>query len=237
MKKRLGLVLAGLMILVFAVGYGFSATSADNCSVSRQLTLNCLVQGGSRWVVGSILDIVSGGGLHIKSGGSLVVDSGATFTQNGSTVVGVTGFTQPLVICGDDAGTTTVNYLGPSLPSWTGDGTDYSLASTACSALDSTTEATADLPVSTLALGVRGMRCKSNSTQAAGESLTMTVRTAAADTVPVISCVIGEAATECRTNTATTTNIVAGATLAVKVVPVGNNSAGAVQCVVTMVMP
>ncbi len=139
------------------------------------------------------------------------------------------------MICGDDAGTTTTNYLGPSLPSWTGDGTDYSLASTACSALDSTTEATADLAVSTLALRVYGMRCKSNSTQAASESLTMTLRSAAADTAPVVSCVIGEAATECRSNVATT--IAAGATMAVKVVPVGNNSAGAVQCVLSVGMP
>jgi hypothetical protein len=146
-----------------------------------------------------------------------------------------TGFYQALVVCGDDAGTTVTNYLGPSLPSWTGDGTDWSLASAACSALDSTTEATADAAVSTLALRVYGMRCKSDSTQAAAESLTMTLRSAAADTAPVVSCAIGEAATECRSNVSTA--IAAGATLAVQVVPAGNNAAGHIQCVLTVGMP
>jgi hypothetical protein len=147
------------------------------------------------------------------------------------------GFTQNLVICGDDAGTTTTNYLGPSLPSWKGDGTDYSLASTACSALDSTTEATADLVVSSLAMRAFGMRCISDATQAAGESLVMTLRSAAADTVPVLSCTIGEAATECRQSLASSAPIAAGATLAVKVVPAGNNSAAHVWCSVLMAMP
>ena len=147
-----------------------------------------------------------------------------------------TAFIQDLVICGDDAGTTTTNYLGPSLPSWKGDGTDYSLASAACSALDSTTEATADLAVSTLAMQALGMRCISDSTQAAGESLTMTLRSAAADTVPAITCVIGVAATECRSTTQGMAPIAAGATLAVKVVPSGNNAAGHVQCVVTLAL-
>ena len=91
--------------------------------------------------------------------------------------------------------------------------------------------------MSTLALKAHGMRCISDATQGAGESVVFTLRSAAADTTPVISCTIAEAATECRSNVATTTNIAAGATLAVKVVPTGDNAAGNVWCSVLMSMP
>ena len=224
-RKRLMLAVMGL---VLAVGAGL---------VIAQNTLNYMQQGGGAWVVGGTQTIASGGTLTVASGGTLAIASGATATVSGSALAGIAGFTQNLVLCGDDAGTTVTNYLGPSVPCWKSDGSDCSLASTACSALDSTTEATADLPVSTLAMKVVGMRCISDSTQGSGESLTMTLRTAAADTVPAISCAIGVGATECRTNAVTTTNIAANATLAVKVVPSGDNAAGHVWCAVTMLMP
>jgi hypothetical protein len=148
----------------------------------------------------------------------------------------LTGLSQQLILCGDDAGTTTTNYLGPALnSSYDGTHTSSVIGGTYCKSLDSTTEATADAPVSTLAVKALGLRCVSDATQAAGESLTFTLRSAAADTAPVVSCVIGVAATECRSNVAA--SIAAGATMAVKVVPSGNNSAANAWCVTTLVWP
>lgn len=195
----------------------------------------------------SALTVLPGGASALTLGGASTTAVTVTTDGTGDAEVvlpvnsigptELTGFHQNLVICGDDAGAATTNYLGPSLPSWKGDGSDYSLASTACDALDNTVEATADLVVSTLALKAHGMRCISDATQGAGESVVFTLRSAAADTTPVISCTIAEAATECRSNVATTTNIAAGATLAVKVVPTGDNAAGNVWCSVLMSMP
>lgn len=148
----------------------------------------------------------------------------------------LTGLSQQLIFCGDDAGTTTTNYLGPALnSSYDGTHTSSVIGGTYCKTLDSTTEATADAPVSTLAVKVLGMRCVSTATQAASESITFTLRSAVADTSPVVSCVIGEAATQCRTNVSA--SIAAGATMAVKVVPSGNNSAADAWCATTIVWP
>jgi hypothetical protein len=188
-----------------------------------------------------IFDFVNGlrlNGSTTITGASGTGDSAVVLPANSIGPSELTGLVRSLIFCGDDAGTTTTNYLGPALDSaYDGKHTDSSIGGTYCKTLDSTTEATADAPVSTLAVKALGLRCISTATQGSGESITFTLRTGAADTVPVVSCTIGVSATECRTNTATTTNIAAGATMAVKVVPSGNNAAADAWCVTTLVWP
>ena len=155
----------------------------------------------------------------------------------------VSGFAEPVTFCGQLPNATT-GYLGPGLLGLDGTPTDYIMGGTACDALDSGTEATADAPLSTLALKVVGMRCKQSAASGAAETTAYTLRTAAADAVTTdggattISCSIdGASATECRSVAGSTTDIVAGATMAVKVVASANLSAQDGRCVVLVAFP
>jgi len=134
----------------------------------------------------------------------------------------VSGFATVVRFCGDLANATS-SYLGPGLLGLNGAPTDYTIAGTACSGLDSTTEATADAPISTLAVKVLGMLCKQAPAPGAGNSVVYTFRDNAADAVTTdgggttISCTIsGATATECRSIAGSTTDIPAGDPVAVK---------------------
>lgn len=155
----------------------------------------------------------------------------------------VSGMAQPLIFCGDLVNATTT-YLGPGLGSITGIPTDYTIAGTACSALDSTTEATADAPISTLATKILGFRCIQTAASGASKTTTYTLRTDAADAVTTdggattLTCSIaGASATECRTVAGTTVNIAASGTVAIKVVTDANMSAQDAQCIALAVWP
>ena len=130
-----------------------------------------------------------------------------------------------VIACGqaDENGTI---YYGPATAVFGGDGsTSYAISSVACDALDNATEATADAPIFTnVAFKITGLYCKQSGTLGAGEAVTFTVRSAAADTTPVISCTVSEGETDCRSLTGSTTDIAAGATLAVKAVQVSDNT-------------
>lgn len=148
--------------------------------------------------------------------------------------VGPTEFgvhTEELIICGENAENSTV-YFGPATGPFGGDGSDISRGSAGCDALDNATESTADAAVSTLAMKVHGFRCTSDATMGSGETQVFTLRTAEGNAITTdgasttLTCTIGEGATECRTNDSTTTNIAAGATVAMKVVAVDNNADG-----------
>ena len=153
------------------------------------------------------------------------------------------GTYQNVIFCGENAenGTT---FFGPATAplggSWA---TPVNLASAGCDALDNTTEATADAPISTLATKVNGFRCVTDAVLGAGETIVFTLRTAAANAVTTdgaqttLTCTIGEAATECRNVAGTTTNIVAGATLAMSVVETSNNTDDNAWCVATVSWP
>lgn len=153
----------------------------------------------------------------------------------------VSGFAQEVYFCGqlvDGASSPATTYLGPGLLGLNGTPTDYVMGGTACDALDSTTEATADAPLSTLALKVVGARCKQSAASGASKTTTYTMRTAAADVVTTdggattATCSIaGASATECVMAVGTTTNIAAGATMAFKAVTDADLSAQDGQCV------
>ncbi len=139
-----------------------------------------------------------------------------------------------VIFCGDleNAGT---NYYGPAQPPFIGDfgadgGSDdknFSNGGTLCSALDNTTEATADAPLTGLlntALKVTGMRCYLDIEPAA--DVVFTARSAAADLTPSVTCTVAAAGTvtSCSTTVGSTTDVAAGATVAVKSVTTDNES-------------
>ncbi len=115
-------------------------------------------------------------------------------------------------ICGE---ATTVNnntvYYGPSI---------VLLANTmngqTCdiNATGNTTEATADAPIYTnKAVKVQGMTCRNEAD--ANAAVTFTLRTAAGATVPSVTCTIADNERDCVADVQTTTNIAAGAAVAI----------------------
>lgn len=138
--------------------------------------------------------------------------------------------TDHVVLCGqmDENGTI---YFGPVTAAFGEDGSDASLSSAACDALDNATEATVDAPIFTdLSFKILGGWCKLAGTLGASETATFTVRTAAADVVTTdgsnttLTCSLATGEVECSIPYGTTTDIAAGATIAIKAVQVSNNS-------------
>lgn len=129
-----------------------------------------------------------------------------------------------VILCGqlDENGTI---FFGPATAAFGGDGSDASISSTACDALDNATEATVDAPILTdAAFGIVGARCAQSGTLEAGETVTYTLRSAEADTSPEQTCTISEGETDCTITTPTDTDVAAGATLAVEAVMSSDNS-------------
>jgi hypothetical protein len=135
--------------------------------------------------------------------------------------------------CGDGPNTTGTTYLGPALAAFSGDGSDASNGSAACQGFDSADEATADGPLfANVAFKANGMYCLTGQALGAAETNTFTLRSAVADTTPVISCTISTGQTDCRSLTGTTTSIAAGATVSIKADHVGDNNADDFKCYV-----
>ncbi len=150
--------------------------------------------------------------------GTLEVDGAARLDG------GVSAVLDRVIFCGENAENGTI-FFGPATALFGGDGSDYSLGSVNCDALDNATEATADAPILTAAaFQVMGFRCKTDGTLGAGESIVFTLRSAAADLTPSVTCTISEAETECSDVTSTSTDVAAGATVAMKVVEASNNA-------------
>jgi hypothetical protein len=128
--------------------------------------------------------------------------------------------------------------LGPAAAEYLGNGTEFEIGGTACNAYDDGTEATADAPIVAdfPAFKVTGMFCRSSSDAAQDQVLTL--RSAAADVTPSVTCTIAGTgtATSCSTVTSTTTDIAAGATIAVKSVNGEDLSTQDVWCEVYFVI-
>jgi hypothetical protein len=122
-------------------------------------------------------------------------------------------------ICGD---ATTINnntiYYGPSIAL-----TANILYGTACdiTAAGNATEATADAPTLTnQAFQVTGMICRNQADQDA--AISYTLRTAAGATVPSVTCTIADDERDCVADVVTTTDIAAGATVAIAAASAGD---------------
>lgn len=138
-----------------------------------------------------------------------------------------------IILCGDSFNNTT-GYIGPAAAAYlSGGAVDLTMGGTACNAIpESTTETTADEPIATYfpAFKVHGLFCAISSDPTA--DVVVALRSAAAATTPAVTCTIAGTGTaqSCRALTATTTNIAAGATIAVQVVTTENLSAQDVWC-------
>lgn len=235
MKSRILLVLALVLIAGLAIA---------------QNVLNYGEQGGARTVIGGSLDVVSGGDLDIEAGATLKIagtavtssaaelnalDANTATAAQLSTLDGGAAF-DTVILCGDGPSGAGTVYLGPETAAYGGDGGDASIGGTLCDALDSGTEGTSDAPILTdVAFKVAGAICTTDGTIGASENVVFTMRSAEADTVPVQSCTIIEAEKDCSITVATTTDVAAGATIAMKAVQTGNNTTDNYWCRATIV--
>lgn len=143
------------------------------------------------------------------------------------TAIKMSAGTIRITLCGENAenGTT---YMGPNELTVV----EPALASATCDALDDTTEATADSVFSAgFAIRPVYMKCITDGTLGASETLTITLRSGAGAVAGFGTCSIAEAETTCETSTPSTAVIAAGATLAVQVVQVSNNADDNTKCV------
>lgn len=229
MRLRTGLwILVGMMVLAAAV---VAQVSRKGESIIVDFR-NGLQLGGSTTLTGA-----SG------TGNSAVVLPANSVGFGGE----IAGYTEKVSFCGDlvnGSSSPATTYFGPGVAEVDGTPTDYVIAGSACNALDSTTEGTADAPLSTLPVKILGFRCKQSAASGASKTTTYTLRTAAADAVTTdggattVSCSIaGATATECVTTRGTTTNIAAGATVAIKAVTDADLSSADGRCVVQVAWP
>ena len=198
---------------------------------------NYMEQGGARWVIGGSLDVISGADLDIESGGAFkIAGSAVTATAAELNALNVAAAFDTVILCGDGPSGAGTVYMGPDTASYGGDGGDASIGGTVCDALESGTEGTADAPILTnVAFGVAGAICTTDGTIGAAETVVFTMRTATADTVPAQTCTIAEAEKDCSIVTPTTTDVAAGATIAMKAVQTGNNTTDNYWCRATIV--
>jgi hypothetical protein len=188
----------------------------------------------------TVYDFLNGFQLNggtVITGTSGAQDSAVVLPANSVGGAELSGIGLRTIYCGqaDENGTI---FLAPALSVLGGDASaDTSIGSTACDALDSADEATADgALLANVALKARGVYCKTDGTLGAGESIVFTLRSAVADTTPVLSCTLSAAQTDCRSLVGTTTNIAAGGTTAIKAVMSSNNADDNLWCLVDYMM-
>lgn len=106
------------------------------------------------------------------------------------------------------------------------------LADATCDGLDSATESTADVVLSaSLALSPRYMRCTTNGTLGASETIIAQLRDDTAN-VTGVTCTIIEAETACEVVVPTVAAIAAGSAIAVEANEASNNADDDLKCVV-----
>lgn len=122
-----------------------------------------------------------------------------------------------IILCGQNANSATI-YGGPAAAVYLGSGGEAAIGGTLCDSLDNATEATADAPISAdfPAIKIHGLFCRLSSDPT--NDVVLTLRSAEAGLTPAVTCTVTGAgsATSCRALTSTTTNVAAGATLAVQ---------------------
>lgn len=162
--------------------------------------------------------------------------------SSGTTITEAYALAEPVTFCGD-LGNATTSYLGPGLLGLNGTPTDYVIAGAACSGLDSTTEATADAPLSTLATKVMGFRCKVSTAPTGTNSHIFTLRASAAVATPTepaytsLTCTITGTATECHSQTGALAAIAANAPVAIAALSNYDASAADARCVAIVAFP
>lgn len=138
-------------------------------------------------------------------------------------------------LCGQNVNTSTV-FLGPAVSTFFGRAAEPLQGDAVCDALESTTEATADNPLNATypPFAVAGMRCSVSSDPAS--DVVFTLRSAAADTSPVVTCTVAGTGTgqDCFGSINVPPTIASGATIAVRVVTLEDLSAQDASCDLTI---
>ena len=195
-----------------------TTTGAEDCDFSIGV-----VEGGS--AADTRFSIDADGGVTVGSSANNLFTVTTDGTGDGEVVlpensIGAdefAGMVDKIVLCGQDANSGTV-YGGPTAAAYLGGGGEFVMGATVCNALDDATEATADAPISAgfPAFKVTGMHCATSSD--ASNDQVFTLRSAAADLTPSVTCTVAGSgsATDCSTTTASTTDVASGATIAVK---------------------
>lgn len=133
-------------------------------------------------------------------------------------------------ICGDAVtiASATPIYYGPSAVVVAGYGRTCDITQAG-----NATEATADAPAFfAKAFHVRGMTCLLNDPGATGTPIAFTLRSAAADLTPSVTCSIADNETDCVAAQQTTTAVASGATVAVRAVGSGDVGTAQFHCTV-----
>lgn len=234
------LLLSGLFLLVLGIpGSAWSKpvnkTTPPSCTAVFLNSGFCAVtkQGTRVLVTASAVGSCTTAGAVTKiceyNGTSWV--EAPVISENFITADDVAVMSDKIVLCGQDANSGTV-YLGPSTLTYLGSGGEFAIGGTACDLLANATEATADAPITAdfPSFKVNGMFCRSSSD--ATNDQVLTLRSAAAGLTPAITCTIAGTgtATSCSTTTGTTTDIAAGATIAVQSVNTEDLSLQDVWC-------
>lgn len=213
---------------IIILSSGVNAGITDAIDVSASNIVNSINVGANPVVTGNVAGTI---GDATTDSWTLTTDgtgnAEVVLPENSIGPDEVAAFTDTVIFCGENAENGTI-YFAPALAPLLGDGsTSYAVGAAGCDALDNADEGTADLPLTDMpALKVTGMICRSDATMGAGETQVFTLRSAVGDIVPSVTCTIGEAATSCSTVVSSTTDIAAGATVAVSVVAVDNNGDG-----------
>lgn len=127
------------------------------------------------------------------------------------------------VICGEaDTVNNNTVYYGPDITLLGTSG--FGGLTCDINAVGNTTEATADAPIYTnQAVAVMGMTCRNEAD--ANADISFTLRTAAGATTPSVTCTISDGERDCVADVQTTTDIAAGATVAIAAASTGDIAA------------
>lgn len=154
-----------------------------------------------------------------------IFTSGIELPAGGGSELG--GGTLRVAYCGELAEAGTIYFGAPDLTV-----SEPALASAACDALENATEGTADVVLSAgLTLAPRYMRCITDGTLGAAETLAFQLRAATA-TVAGVTCSLGEAQTVCEVFTPTAPALAVGAATAVRAIEASDNADDNAKCIV-----
>jgi len=217
------------------------ADTTDDDMVHGSLSLNCtdtgsgsedctlVFQVANAGTPQTMLTFVGGAGNN-NSKVVFLSDSVGTdeITENAIKADELNAITMPVDLCGLNAenGTT---FFGPHLTdNWLeaeNDITDGSIGGTLCDNLSNTSEGSADAPLPGIgAYKVLGMYCITDGTLGSAETLVFTARSAVADLTPSVTCSLAEGETSCVSVVGSSTDIAAGATVAIEVIQSSDNS-------------
>jgi hypothetical protein len=171
------------------------------------------------------------GGGTVITGTTGAQDSAVNLPANSVGGGEMSGVQFNVILCGQAAENAEI-FLGPATTVLGGDAsTDTSIGSAACDALDDATEATADAPLfANIPFKIMGLYCRTDGTLGVGETVVFKTRSAEADTTPSITCTIGATQTDCRSLLGSTTNVAAGATVAISATQTSNNADDNLKC-------